>query len=161
MASNGISVTELTSQPASQKQWRQLTSGQISDPQEIVEAETFLTRAIFTTEAEKKINSLTNQVQQVLKLKQTIQIAQLKKELLKFIAVSDTYYAPKKPLAQALLTKLENYSVPQSNSPTQNSSKLSLPTKILLGTGVSLAILVLSVILVRLVQKKGFRRKNS
>jgi len=148
MASNGVSVQELISNQASQKQWQQLTSGQISDPQAIVATETALTQVIFTTEATKKIQSLEKKVQQVLKLGQADQIAQLKKELLAFITDSNTYYAPKKTVAQNLLTKLENYSVPKNDS-VRDPNKLSLPTKIFIGAGVSLAILVLGVILVR------------
>jgi len=160
MASNGVSVTELTSNQNSKAHWEKLTSGSFSEPTELVNIEMAITKQIFQTEAEKKIKSLTNQVQKVLKTGQAEQISQLKKELIEFITASNTYYAPKKTVAKNLLTQLENCSVSENQSSEKNLDKFSLPTKIFIGIGVSLVILVLVGIIAKTIKRrKKFKRK--
>jgi len=104
-----------------------LNNKEIVEPTKIVEAELIITDKIEEISSNKKLNTLMDQINQVLNSlnssKETVN--KLKIQLLKFISSDNIYhqttYTKNKTEANLLLSKLENYS--DSNTQTDSSNK--------------------------------------
>ncbi|MEG7978632.1 MAG: hypothetical protein NY202_01630 [Mollicutes bacterium UO1] len=103
LTNNGITEDELGGEVKTS--YQKLKNAEITEPNEVDDAESKITKEVYKKAATKKITDLENQVEGVLKNKDKKKAEALKRELSQFI--NNSNYQSKKAAAEALLKKVE------------------------------------------------------
>jgi len=115
LKNNGVSAGELDTE--SKSELEKLKNKQITEKNEVDEAEKKIVKNVYEKAATKKLTDLEKRVDQVLKSKDEEEIKRLQQELIQLI--NNSNYQSKKSVAEALNKKLEN-ALNQSNTSNDN-----------------------------------------
>ncbi|KLL01672.1 MAG: hypothetical protein MRERC_11c025 [Mycoplasmataceae bacterium RC_NB112A] len=155
LKNNQIKESELEKIPELKNDWEKMKTGEINQPEEVVEVERKITKKVGQIGARKRFDKVIEIAHQALKSSNSQQVKIAIQEIEKISVSNNRYdqeiYFQKEKTLKELKLKLENYSNSSPNYPSKFSFKIVIPISLL-----TVSILLVSAIIINI----GKRRKK-
>ncbi|MCE8159295.1 MAG: DUF1768 domain-containing protein [Candidatus Moeniiplasma glomeromycotorum] len=164
LKNNQIEESELEKLPEIKNDWKKINEEQTNQPEEIINAEKKINKKVNQIGAQKRFDKVLETANQALKLGEKKQLKKALEEIIKFVSSSNLYdqaiysQLQQQKALKELKSKLENYSVNNSNLPPKSPLwKKVVPVSLLVILGGVIMITMIKIINIR----KGRQKKKS